>query len=113
MDPTNTTGRQFIYANAQNTKGCGIFSCRIKAIIASASASANTGFIIGLVGKQASDITALARSDYKFGVSTTGSNAIVAILNGVTVASQAILPAAEDNFGNTQQHSQHGALQEQ
>lgn len=102
-DATETTGAQFIYVNAPITKGCGIFSAKVVDLIATAGGS--TGFILGLVAKQAGTISKIEKAKYLFGVTTRGASSSItsALVNGNTAATTG--STAQNDFVGIEMHT--------
>lgn len=98
-DAADGTGAQYIYVNAPITKGCGIFSAKVINLIATAGAS--TGFILGLVAKQAGTISKIEKANYLFGVATLGTNSTItsAIVNGSSASTISTGTAQNDFVG--------------
>ena len=102
-DSTEGTGTQFIYVNAPITKGCGIFSAKVINLIA--TAGAGTGFILGLVAKQAGTISKIEKAQYLFGVTTRGQSSSItsALVNGNTAATTG--STAQNDFVGIEIHT--------
>lgn len=102
-DSTEGAGTQFIYVNAPITKGCGIFSAKVINLIA--TAGAGTGFILGLVAKQAGTISKIEKAQYLFGVTTRGQSSSItsALVNGNTAATTG--STAQNDFVGIEIHT--------